>query len=244
LQPVIEPGRTGPVGSGSVHCSFLNKDDWFSLWFKPKGVENWDQTGLSSASQEVKKCHANQADNYEEDEEAESSQLASSAFMATPLAFTTVTGCRAVISLVQPKHLNQLLSKLLETQPLAQCITTERSIQDPHKHAAPQDFSSASIGGSSVYEEYQQAQDTLTNVNLPKLVHNLCPLKVAFTTCAEGKKRQKNNSWSNFTPSLPSTSVIEEVDNEDMISLGSDISMVMEDIWDSVDEQLSPDMMD
>jgi len=102
------------------------------------------------------------------------------------------------------------------------------SVQDPHKHPAPQEFSGASIGGPSVYEEYQQAQDTLANVNLPKLAHNLCPLEVAFTAHTEGKKRQKNKSWSNFTPSPPSTSTIEEVDNEDMISLGSDIGMMME----------------
>ena len=102
----------------------------------------------------------------------------------------------------------------------------------------------ASIGGPSVYEEYQQAWDTLTNVNLPKLVHNLHPLEVAFTTHVDGKKRQKTVSWSNFTPSPPSFSTIEEVDNKDTISLGSNIGMMMEDIWDPVDEQLSLDMMD
>jgi len=95
-----------------------------------------------------------------------------------------------------------------------------------------------------VYKEYQQAQDTLTNVNLLKSVHNLCPLEVAFTACVEGKKRQKTVSWSNFTPSLPPTSTIEEVDNKDTISLGSDIGMMMEDIWDSVNEHLGLDMMD
>jgi len=120
----------------------------------------------------------------------------------------------------------------------------ERAIQDPHKCAAPQEFSGASIGGPSVYEEYQQARDTLANVNLPKTAYNLCPLEVAFTAHAEGKKRQKNVSWSNFTPSPLPTSTIEEVDNEDMISLGSDIRMSMEDIWDLVNEHLSPDMMD
>jgi len=108
----------------------------------------------------------------------------------------------------------------------------------------PQEFSSASIGGPSVYEEYQQARDTLANINLPKLAHNLHPLKVAFTACVEGKKRQKNISWLDFTPSLPSTSTIEEVDNEDTISLGSNVGMTMEDIWDLVNNHLSPDMMD
>jgi len=29
-----------------------------------------------------------------------------------------------------------------------------------------------------------------------------------------------------------------------MISLGSNVGMTMEDIWDSVDEHLGPDMMD
>jgi len=53
---------------------------------------------------EVKKHQAKQADDYEEDE-AKSLQLASSAFMATS-AFTTVTGCGAVIPLAQPKCLN------------------------------------------------------------------------------------------------------------------------------------------
>jgi len=125
-----------------------------------------------------------------------------------------------------------------------QHITAERVTQDPHKCTAPQEFSGASIGGPSVYEEYQQARDTLANVNLPKLAHNLCPLEVAFTTCVEGKKRQKTVSWSNFTPSPPPTSTIEEVDNEDTISLGSDVGMMMEDIWDSVDEHLGLDMMD
>jgi len=120
----------------------------------------------------------------------------------------------------------------------------ERVTQDPCKCTAPQEFSGASIGGPSVYEEYQQARDTLANVNLPKTAHNLCPLEVAFTTCVEGKKRQKTISWSNFTPSPLPTSTIEEVDNEDMISLESDVGMMMEDIWDSVDEHLGLDMMD
>jgi len=95
-----------------------------------------------------------------------------------------------------------------------------------------------------VYKEYQQAQDILANINLPKLAHNLCPLEVAFTAHMEGKKRQKTVSWSNFTLSLPPSSTIEEVDNEDMISLGSDIGIMMEDIWDSVDNHLGLDMMD
>jgi len=53
----------------------------------------------------VKKHQAKQADDYEEDE-AESSQLTSSAFMAAPFTFMTVTGHGAVIPPVQPKHLN------------------------------------------------------------------------------------------------------------------------------------------
>jgi len=125
-----------------------------------------------------------------------------------------------------------------------QCITTEKAVQDPQKHTALQEFSGASIKGPSVYEEYQQAQDTLTNINLPRSAHNLCPLEVAFTTHVKGKKRQKNVSWSNFTPSPPSTSTIEEVDNEDTIFLGSNIGMMMEDTWDSVNEHLGLDMMD
>ena len=192
---------------------------------------------------EVKKCQAKQANDYEEDN-TKASQLASSIFMATPPAFTTVKGHGTIIPPVQPKCLNQLLAKRLEQQPLVQHITMERATQDPRKHAAPQEFSGASIGGPSVYEEYQQAWDTLTNVNLPKSVHNLHPLEVAFTTHVEGKKRQKTVSWSDFTPSLPSTSTIEEVDNEDMISLGSNIRMMMEDIWDLVNKHLGPDMMD
>jgi len=76
------------------------------------------------------------------------------------------------------------------------------------------------------------------------MAHNLHPLEVAFTTCMEGKKRQKTSSWSNFTPSLPPTSTIEEVNNKDTISLGSDIGMMMEDIWDLVDNHLGLDMMD
>jgi len=56
------------------------------------------------SGKEVKKRQAKQADNYEEDE-AESSQLASSTFMATP-TFMTITGCRAVVPLAQPQHLN------------------------------------------------------------------------------------------------------------------------------------------
>ena len=191
----------------------------------------------------VKKCQAKQADNYKEDEEAESSQLASSAFLATP-AFTTITGCGAVIPLAQPKCLNQSLTKRLEPQLLAQHIMTERAIQDPCKRMAPQDFSGSSIGEPSVYKEHQQAWDTLTNINLPKSVHNLHPLEIAFTACTEGKKRQKNISWLNFTLSPPPTSIIEEVDNEDMISLGSDVQMMEGDIWDLVNEHLGPDMMD
>jgi len=54
---------------------------------------------------EVKKCQAKQANDYKEDEEAESSQLSSSTFMAAP-PFITITGCRAVIPLAQPNHLN------------------------------------------------------------------------------------------------------------------------------------------
>jgi len=103
------------------------------------------------SGKEVKKCQAKQADEYEEDE-AESLQLASSTFMAAP-TFTTVTGCRAVIPLVQPQHLNQPLTERLESQPFVQCITTERVTQDPCKHTAPQEFSGASIGGPSVYKE-------------------------------------------------------------------------------------------
>ena len=60
------------------------------------------------------------------------------------------------------------------------------SVQDPHKCPVPQEFSGASIGGPFVYEEYQQAGDTLANVNLPKSAHNLRPLEVAFTTHVEG----------------------------------------------------------
>jgi len=195
------------------------------------------------SGKEVKKHQAKQANDYEEDE-AESLQLASSAFMAAPPAFVTITGCGTVIPPVQPKCLNQPLAERLEPQPLAECITTMVSVQDPHKHAAPQEFSGASIGGPSVYKEYQQARDTLTNVNLLKSAHNLCPLEVAFTAHAEGEKRQKNVSWSNFTLSLPPSSTIEEVDNKDTISLGSNVGMTMEDIWDSVDKHLSPDMMD
>jgi len=56
------------------------------------------------SSKEVKKCQAKQADDYEEDE-AESSQLTSSTFMAVS-AFMTVTGCRAVIPPAQPQCLN------------------------------------------------------------------------------------------------------------------------------------------
>jgi len=108
----------------------------------------------------------------------------------------------------------------------------------------PQEFSGASIVGPSVYKEYQQAQATLTNVNLPRSVHNLHPLEVTFTACTEGKKRQKNVSWLNFTLSPPPISTIEEVDNEDTMSLGSDIQMTDEHIWDSVNEHLGPDMMD
>jgi len=107
------------------------------------------------SSKEVKKHQAKQAGNYEEDE-AESLQLASSAFMAAP-TFMTVTGRRTVIPLVQPQCLNQPLTARLEPQPFAQCITTEKVIQDPCKCAVPQEFSGASIGGPSVYEEYQQA---------------------------------------------------------------------------------------
>ena len=194
------------------------------------------------SGKEVKKHQAKQADDYEEDE-AKSSQLTSSAFMATPPAFTTITGHGTVIPPVQTQHLNRPLAERLEPQPFMQCITTERVTQDPCKHAVPQEFSGASIGGPSVYEEYQQAQDTLANVTLPKMAHNLCPLEVAFTACAEGRKRQKTISWSNFTPS-PLTSTIEEVDNEDMISLGSNVRMMMEDIWDLVDDHPGPDMMD
>jgi len=194
------------------------------------------------SGKEVKKHQAKQADDYKEDE-SESSQLASSAFMATP-AFTTITSHGAVVPPVQPQRPNQLLTKRLEPQPFAQRITMERVTVDPCKCAVPQEFSGASIGGPSVYEEYQQAQDTLANVNLPKSVHNLRPLEVAFTARTEGKKRQKTVSWSNFTPSPPPTSTIEEVDNEDTISLGSDVGMTMEDIWDSVDKHLGPDMMD
>jgi len=53
---------------------------------------------------EVKKRQAKQADDYEEDE-AESSQLTSSAFMAAP-TFMTITSCRAVIPPAQPQCLN------------------------------------------------------------------------------------------------------------------------------------------
>jgi len=51
------------------------------------------------------KCQAKQANDYEEDE-AESLQLTSSAFMAAPLTFMTITGHGAVIPPAQPQHLN------------------------------------------------------------------------------------------------------------------------------------------
>jgi len=107
------------------------------------------------SGKEVKKHQAKQANDYEEDK-AESSQPASSTFMAAP-TFMTITGGRAVIPLAQSQHLNQPLAERLEPQPLAQCITTMASVQDPHKHPVPQEFTSASIGGPSVYEGYQQA---------------------------------------------------------------------------------------
>jgi len=56
------------------------------------------------SGKEVKKHQAKQADEYEEDE-AESSQLTSSTFMAAP-AFTTITGCGAILPPVQPQCLN------------------------------------------------------------------------------------------------------------------------------------------
>jgi len=52
------------------------------------------------SGKEVKKCQAKQADNYED--EAKSSQLTSSAFMAAP-TFITITGHRAVIPPAQPQ---------------------------------------------------------------------------------------------------------------------------------------------
>jgi len=76
--------------------------------------------------------------------------------MAAP-TFMTITGHGAVIPLAQPQCLNQLLTERLEPQPLAQHITTTVSVQDPHKSLAPQEFTSASIGGPSMYKEYQQA---------------------------------------------------------------------------------------
>jgi len=73
--------------------------------------------------------------------------------------------------------------------------------------------------------------------------HTICtPLKQPSLLVQ--KERQRNESWLNFTLSLLSTSTIEEVDNEDMISLGSDVGIMMEDIWDLVNEQLGLDMMD
>jgi len=75
-------------------------------------------------------------------------------------------------------------------------------------------------------------------------VHNLCPLEVAFIAHAEEKKRQKNVSWLNYTPSPPPTSTIEEVGNKDTISLGSDVQMTNEHIWDLVNEHLGLDIMD
>jgi len=105
------------------------------------------------SGKELKKHQAKQANDYKEDE-AGSSQLASSAFMAAP-TFTTITGHGTVIPLAQ--CLNQPLAKRLEPQPLAQHITMERTTMDPHKCAAPQEFSGVSIGGPSVYKEYQQA---------------------------------------------------------------------------------------
>jgi len=69
------------------------------------------------SGKEVKKHQAKQADDYKEDE-AESLQLASSTFMATP-AFTTITGRRAVVPPAQPQCLNQPLAKRLEPQPFA-----------------------------------------------------------------------------------------------------------------------------
>ena len=76
---------------------FNKKDDEESSEKKPHACGH-------HSGKEVKKHQAKQADNYEEDE-AESSQLTSSAFMAAP-AFMTITGRGAVIPLAQPQCLN------------------------------------------------------------------------------------------------------------------------------------------
>jgi len=73
------------------------KDDEESSEKKPRA---WGR----HSGKEVKNRQAKQADEYEEDE-AESSQLASSTFMAAP-TFMTITGCGAVIPLAQPQCLN------------------------------------------------------------------------------------------------------------------------------------------
>jgi len=76
--------------------SYDKKDDEESSEKKPRA---WGHR----SGKEVKKHQAKQADEYKEDE-ARSSQLTSSAFMAAP-TFTTITGHGAVIPLAQPQHL-------------------------------------------------------------------------------------------------------------------------------------------
>jgi len=95
---------------------------------------------VTAVAAKSKKHQANKLMTMKKDE-AESSQLTSSAFMAAPFTFMTVTGHGAVIPPVQPKHLTDCLLERLEPQPLAQHITTTVSVQDPHKCPAPQEFS-------------------------------------------------------------------------------------------------------
>jgi len=112
-----------------------------------------------------------------------------------PLWLLPLSRPSLVAELLSHRHNHSTLTnrslKGLSLNPLRSASLWERVTADPRKRAAPQEFSGASIGGPSVYEEYQQARDTLANVNLPKSAHNLRPLEVAFTARAEGKKRQK-----------------------------------------------------
>jgi len=135
--------------------------------------------GATGSSKEVKKHQAKQADEYKKMRPSPCNLPAVPLWLLLLLQPLLVTellshGCNL-------SALTNCLPKRLEPQPFVQHITMERVTQGPlQMHSTTRVSPVPPLEGPSVYEEYQQARDTLANINLPKTAHNLCPLEVAL----------------------------------------------------------------
>jgi hypothetical protein len=154
------------------------------------------------------------------------SHLASMAIEATPSApaFTTITGSGTVIPPAQLAIINK---------PLKQRLTYAEVTADLRKCPAAQAFTGASIGTPSIYEGYQEAQDTLAALNLAQSAQHLRLLEERITI-RDGKQRKTDKTVSE-------TNI--EIQND--IAMGSDeipYPISNEEIWNSVDDRLAKEL--